>query len=578
MHVQGRALKFDPMKPDKKHTSHILLLVIAFGLALSFRLIRLGIYPLGDMEAEIALQALAAAQKSRVSFGSFMSVVGLTGIDFFLFSSGNFLARFWTAFFGAGIVFIPLFFRKKLGDWPAILASLALAISPDMVGLSRIVGSPMMALVCLLLALGLFYNQKPVLSGGMLAMGLMSGSVFWLGLIILGMSGLISRWIFKENHILADFSITDQKHFWIRFGLSFIATLLIIGTVFFLAPSGLSGVFSGLISFVEGFGEGYTSPFFLIPLSLVVYALPAVIFGIWGSLRGILLKSELDIFLLVWWVLGLVILFLYPGSNPADIIWVTFPLWILAARVVSFAWHLPDEGHLVMIITSAVVFLLFAFMFLALRSLGNQVYTQEQQTGTLIAILGSAVLLVAIVLLVSFGWSEEIALPGLLLGLALVFSAGMISASVNSTSLGSKDAHSFWYPDEPQVSTKWLDISIERILDGNKTQQPPVEIAVTAQPSPAMKWALREYDPVHFEPYIPPQFQPGLIITEVQVSPELTNSYRGQDLVWSRRVTWNEMSPMQYFTWIISGKAPTLDEWIIFWVRTDLMIDEQFLP
>lgn len=566
------------MKSEKNPNFHIFLLIGAFGLALAFRLIRLGVYPLGDLEAEIALQAQAAAQGTQVKFGPFMSAVGLTGINFFIFTSSNFLARFWTAIFGTCIVFVPFLYREKLGYWPATVASLALAIAPDMVGLSRIVGSPIMALVCLLSAVGLFLRQKSILSGVMLALGLMSGAGFWLGTTILILSGLAFGWLFKENRSLLKLSLTENKNSWVKFVLSFITTIGVIGTSFFLAPGGLAGVFSGLVSFVEGFRQSYTSPFFLLPLSLILYTLPALILGIWGSLRGLLIRSEVDLFLLVWWVVGIIVVFLYPGSNPADIVWVTFPLWILAARVLCFTLHLPEDNRLVMNITSVVVVLIFAFIFLALRSLGSQALTREQQVSTLIAVFGGAVLLVAIVLMVNFGWSEEIALPGLLIGLAVVFSAMMISMSVKSSSLGSEGGYAFWYPDEPSYSTKWLQVSLERVFDMNKTITPAIEIAVTDYQSPAMVWALRNYAPVHFDAFVPPQFQPGIIITDVEESPELTNSYRGQDLVWSQQVAWQEMTAAQYFQWFLSSAAPTLNEEIIFWVRTDLMTDGQFVP
>ena len=98
------------MKPDKDSSLHLLLVALAFGLALGFRLIRLGAAPLGDMEAEIALQALAAAQRSSANFGPFMSVVGLTESTFPVFGT-NFLARFRRP--GACIVFVPFLFQVE---------------------------------------------------------------------------------------------------------------------------------------------------------------------------------------------------------------------------------------------------------------------------------------------------------------------------------------------------------------------------------------------------------------------------------------------------------------------------------
>ena len=158
------------MKTSKNTNLSIGILFAAFAVALALRLIRLGVLPLGDKEASLALQALAVARGEATTFGSFAAYVGLTGFDFYLLSSGNFLARFWFALAGALVVFVPWLFRERIGHWPALLLAGVLAISPEMVGLSRIIGSPMMAFVFLLLTMGLLLKKKPILAGGAFAL------------------------------------------------------------------------------------------------------------------------------------------------------------------------------------------------------------------------------------------------------------------------------------------------------------------------------------------------------------------------------------------------------------------------
>ena len=98
------------MKTSKNTTLSIGILFAAFAVALALRLIRLGVLPLGDQEASLALQALAVARGETAPFGSFAAYVGLTGFDFYLFSSGNFLARFWFALCGSSGGFCTLAF------------------------------------------------------------------------------------------------------------------------------------------------------------------------------------------------------------------------------------------------------------------------------------------------------------------------------------------------------------------------------------------------------------------------------------------------------------------------------------
>lgn len=558
------------MDRQQRRTNH-LIIIGAFAIGLAFRLIRLGFLPLTHMEAEHALQALAVARNGKTIFGGQIAYVGLTAIDFFLFSPSNFIARFWPALIGALIVLIPFQFRKQIGLWPATIGSVILAISPEMVGLSRIIGSPMMSMVFLLLVLGFWLEKKPILTGVCLALGLMSGPGFWVGALILGLSYALSEWLFNASDFFFSESISEKPIFWVHCGLSFVITLVLIGTGFFMAPSGLSGVFSGLITFFLGFGQRILAPFGIIPFSLLAYSAGAVIFGLWGGVRGIRIKSRLDMFLFIWAAVGFLFLMVYPAGGPADLIWVTMPLWILSARVVFFAWRTPHAYWLVVVITVVIVVVVSAFMLLALRTLVTPTLTRGQQINYLIALVGGVVLIVAIVLLVSYGWTEEIARVGLLLGVVLVFSAGMISVSVKSTGLSSETPIELWYPDEPVLFVEWLNVAIDRVLVWNSRGESPVGVAVADIDTPGMRWALHHYEPLDFVPFVPPQTQPGILITESGSVPEISYAYQGQDLVWSRRVPWRELSANQYLTWLVTRDAPTISEEIILWVRTDLM-------
>ncbi len=563
------------MMNKKKSTLPVLLLLSAFALALAFRLIRLGIPALSDMEAEVALQALGAARGSDSRFGEHIAYIGLTGFSFFSLEAGDFLARFWPAFVGALIVFVPFLFREWIGRWPAVILSFVLAISPEMVGISRIIGSPMMAFVFLLLALGWLLHRKPILSGICLAMGLMSGTGFWIGAFLLGLSYLIGEWLFKVSEIITVQSTDDPRGFWTSFGAAFFITVLVVGTVFFLSSESLSGVFSGLLSFIKGFVTPNAVPLILIPLTLVAYTAEAVVFGVWGGLRGILVKNKLDMFLFIWVGLGLAFMLLYPAGETADMIWVTLPLWLLSVSVACSAWRVPESSRWVMILTAVLVIVVSAFILFTLRSIVGASLNDSKQLNAFFALVGGLVLLLAVILLINYGWSEDVALPGLLLGLAVVCCLGLISVSVNSTGMAPEESVELWYPDDAAVYPELLEISIDQILSWNSKDEEPVVITVSDYDSTAMHWVLRGYDDVEFVPYLAAQSQPGILITDVQESPEISNSYTGQDLVWSQEVLWEEMTPFQYLSWLITRDAPTRSNRIIFWVRTDLMPNDQ---
>lgn len=565
----------EPMNQTKTTTLHMFILLAAILLAFSLRFIRLGELPLSNREAAIALQALAVAQDGSEIFGPHTAYVGLTGGSFFLFEAGNFLARFWPALLGALAVLIPTLWRDALGLWPATGLSILLAFSPEMVSLSRIIGSPVVAFVGLLFALGLFMKGKTILAGMVFAFGLMTGPGFWMGVLILTASFLAARWLSGESALFPGPSITGRA-FRTRTLPAFGVTLLVVGTAFFLEPALLSGVFTGLVDFLRGFGlRSGVSPSQIL-LSLVAYAAPAVVFGIWGTIRGVVMRDRLDNFLSLWWALALFLILLYPSRNTADILWITFPLWVLSARVLSFAWQKPDSDRPVMIITALLVVVVFGFMTLSLRTLVSPTLEPGRQLNFFLALAGGVVLLVATVLLVSYGWTEKVALPGLLLGLVIVFTAGQIAVSVNATGLAPEPPEALWYPLEPNLDPELMLETLARVRDWNASGGEDLNLVVSDVDLPGLRWALLGIDST-FVPALPTNAQPAFLVTPVTDVPQIANSYRGQDLVWSKRAAWFKMDSYQLLYWLITRETLLMEEArLILWVRADLMPDSQF--
>lgn len=556
---------------DERQGRYFFFFLLVFLVSLAFRLTRLGGLSLTDFEADFALQALAIAKGDTPIFGEQAAYVGLTGITLFLFSASNFLARFWVAIFSSLIAYTPYLFRKQIGTWEALIAAAALAISPEMVGLSRIVGSPMMAAVFLLLAMGLWLNRKPVLAGISLAMGLMGGIGFWIGLVILGLSVLISSRLFSSNLTLSKVYSFQIKPFWFRFGVSFGLTLLVVGMGFFMAPTGLSGVFGGLVEFIKGFSAQPRVPIFFIPLALLAYSPGAVFFGLWGGIRGALKKNDLDRFLLTSAGVGLLFTIIYPAAGSPGMIWVSLPLWLLTGRVIVEAFEKPGKSKLAVAVLAALIFALFAFMFLAMRSLATLTLNQSQQSSYLVALAGGMILVIAFILLVNYGWSETAARTGLLLGLGLVFLVGMISTSVNATGIGPNIPYELWYPDEAVIETRWVNVTIDRVMVWNSRRVKPIETIVSGVDTPGLRWALRDYQPIAFIPFAPPQSEPGVLITKTGTMPEISQGYQGQSLVWARTVPWRQMSTVEYLVWLVNRDVFTVPEEIIIWIRADLM-------
>lgn len=168
-------------------------------------------------------------------------------------------------------------------------------------------------------------------------------------------------------------------------------------------------------------------------------------------------------------------------------------------------------------------------------------------------------------------------MSGLIAGMATVFVLGLFALSVFSTGLAPERSVELWYPDRDYVTTEWLRIEMDRVIDWNSSGKGAVEIAVSDYDLPAMRWFLRDDASVVFVPYPPLESQPGILITGLDESPGIASGYRGQDLVWSREAVWSAATPVQYLSWLLTRDAPMIDHQIILWVRTDLMPDYQIL-
>lgn len=195
------------MKANKT-TAEYALYWLAFLLALVLRLYQLGAGALSNVEAGWALPALGLARGGVVDLGPQPLYILFTSLLFSLIKDTNFIARFLPAMLGSLLIWLPLCFRRRMGDlsWlhrAGVVMAFGLALDPGLVSLSRQAGSLMPALVFTLFALACIYNRRMVLAGICTGLAVLSGLAFLQGLLILGISwGLYTL----VSRILVEFS------------------------------------------------------------------------------------------------------------------------------------------------------------------------------------------------------------------------------------------------------------------------------------------------------------------------------------------------------------------------------------
>ena len=168
---------------SREHNNDYGLYLLAFGLALAIRLLRLGEIPLGDDEARWALQALDLAKGLHASMGPQPAYVVLTSVVFFAVQASNFAARLIPALFGAVLCLAPFYFRDRLGSKAAIVLAFFLALDPTLLGISRLAGSPIMAVTAWMLAWGNWRTGNLRTAGIWAGIALLSGPALWPGVI-----------------------------------------------------------------------------------------------------------------------------------------------------------------------------------------------------------------------------------------------------------------------------------------------------------------------------------------------------------------------------------------------------------
>ena len=583
----------------------ILYYVLAFLLALGLRFIGLGAVPLTDKEATLALQALAIAQGQNPLLGGQPGYILLTSIPFYLFESSNFLARAIPALAGSLLVFVPYFFfdlphpnlppkgegtglaqrdtfsplggdvQRTEGANVAIVTAFLLAIAPGLIAVSRQAGGTMLMVTFGLLARAMWQEKRPKLAGVFAGIALLGGPSVWLGLLIAGLTWALAQNLLPAEETEITESSSDQersraddlKTAAIYGG----GTLLLIGTLFFQSPNGLSALFASLVEFLQGWRFASGVPSARIIGGLGAYYPFALLFGILASVRGILRRDRMSLELSLWALVALLLVIFYPARQVSDLIWVGLPLWVLSARELERYLHLPTFDRNETFGVFALTILLLSFAWLNISGTASAVAIGAPLNSRLALIAGSLILLVLSLGLIAVGWSLETATLGGVWGTALMLGLYTLSAAWGSSGLRTPKGFELW-DNAPRVAQPGLLVDeVDTTLNISQQIATTPKIAVYQINSPTLFWALRNHD-VDAVNALNSDAAYEIVITPHDEQNELESAYRGQDVTWRQAPSWVVVNKA---TWLVLREAPLQTEQIILWVRNDLFYDSQ---
>ncbi len=550
------------------------LYALAILIAASVRIAGLGQAPLSDPEAGWALQALHLAQGSRPLIGPQPGLVLLSGGLFFVLGSSEFVARLAPAIAGTLIVLVPFLFRKPLGEKAALVAAFGLALDPALVSLSRQADGHMLALSFTLLGLGFLYARKPAGAGIFLGLAVLGGPSVWLGwftMLIPGLLYLVLRPRAVENVPAVGDGIADPPlfppHFFRSAFIYFAGSLFFVGTLFFTAPQGLSALGQSLASFftaqtgagtVAGIGLFLAAWLFYNPLLLILAALA---FG-----RALLKKSITDLALSAWWLVALAIILLYPARQAADVVWVNVPMWALAARFIAAVYleRLPSRLELGISLL-AVVLLVSAWLnFLTILAAQS-----SDQAARWFAILFMLVFLGIAIILITWGWSRQVAMRGASIGLFFLLALFSLTSAWRAAGRSVYPEQEILYTGPEFDGAALLTATVSDFSLWNTGDPKAIDLVIAGQ-SPSVQWLFRDFPNASIADVVAKNQTPSLVITGEQASLGESGTYAKLPFVKEDQPDWTSMQETDWLKWIIYRQAPVKILNLDLWVRTNL--------
>lgn len=553
------------------------LYALAFLLAIGLRFIQLGAMPFTDAEAAPALQALHIAQGLKPALSPHPFYILSTAILFFLYGGGtDFLARFIPALTGSLLVFAPLILRQ-IKPRPALFLAFFIALDPGLVALSRQAASPIPAITFLIFAWGFFDQNKPRLAGLFAALALLGGPFIWTGLLGLGITWAIVQGLKLRGS--AQPVVDDQRPAF-DFRLSttaLIITFITAGTLFFIAPNGLSSALASIPAFFNGWLIPSDVSAGRVFLSLFVYQPLALLLGLFAIIRGWRNGSARIIPLSIWFLVSLLLAVFLPSRQVTDLAWTLIPLCALAAlELVRNVYIFPDERSEIFSVVFLTAFV-WAFAWLDFSGLSWTAVNSREYIMRFWLLIGALLLLVFSLLLIAAGWSIRTARIGGVWGLVLALGALGFGGTLGSAGFRGLAHPELWWSPSIPMQADLLQKTVSEMSEWSFGNDSAAPVIIAGVDSAALEWTLRDHQVLIAET-LDISSSPDFVITPLQNDPLLAASYRGQDFTWRQTPDWNYLLPQDWVRWTALRNVPQSGETIILWVRDDLFLGSAVSP
>jgi hypothetical protein len=551
----------------------IVAFLLLFLLSIIIRFNSLHLPLLDDQEAAIALKAASGSSGFLAGFSGEAGFSSMLSVIFAVFGKNETTARILSAIFGMAIVAIPFLFRKVLGKETSFILSVLLMFDPGLIAYSRQVNGAVISVCGLLFAFGFLFNKRYILAGIAGGLALLGSPILWPGLLALGLALWLSG--FEKEKIPDNFGGGDLPETSIPQSsrmngiIALAATILVVGTVFFSRPEGLTAPLTNLTAYFKGWTVSNGFPFLLLLFSFILYQPIALLFGLIEGFYQRRNGDRVAAFLLRWFFLSLLLAVVYPSKGMDAIILSFIPLLTLFAKFIFRTWQSLEKPDLAALGQMVLVILLIPFAWMNAIVLRFPIEGQDE-TLRLAAVAGALVLLIMSSVLIRFGWPPKQSESGLFLGFAVLICIFTFSTAWRSAGLGKYPQAELWRYDGITDEADLLVKTAGDMSEWNKVSRQGIDITVVNYPSPSLIWALRDFTNVKEDHYLPVSSNPSIVITAAEAVPALAEAYRGQDIVLNRKTAWSLILPEEWIQWYAFREVPQEKQQLIIWARTDL--------
>ena len=356
---------------------------------------------------------------------------------------------------------------------------------------------------------------------------------------------------------------------------SFVLTLLVAGTLFLRVPQGLSALADTLPAYLSSWVTPSGVPVLRLPASLLAYAPLVVIFAVvalvhlWFGKREEEEPRPLVIGLCITALVAIILPLLYAGRQVGDMAWALIPLWALAALEIGRVLR-PGADKTTTVVAACLALVLFV---MAVVGWVNLLAIGRYQANVILywaIIIGSFLLGLIGVLLVSAGWSVNTATRGVVASLCLVFGLQLFANTIGMTIVRQNDSRELWSAPTTAGQADLLFTTLTDLSTWNTGLRDQLQIVALDAP-PSLQWALQRFPNTSYATALSSSQAPPVVITlKGAEAPILAQQYRGQDFVWTLSPGWQGAFPPDFINWLAFRTAPLNQIQVILWARADI--------